>query len=68
MPNAKKEFTLHDSFGYWIIRLCRAMQSNLTRQLAAFDLNSRLLAILMSVEEVDMRTPSAIADHLLVDR
>ena len=68
MNSNKPAFKLHDSLGHWVIRLSRAMQHNLSEQLAAYELNSRLLAILMSVEDADSCTPSGIADHLLVDR
>ena len=68
MNSNKPAFKLHDSLGHWVIRLSRAMQHNLSEQLAAYELNSRLLAILMSVEDADSCTPSGIADHLLIDR
>ena len=68
MNSNEPAFKLHDSLGHWVIRLSRAMQHNLSQQLAAYELNSRLLAVLMSVEDVEARTPSGIADYLLVDR
>ena len=68
MNSNEPAFKLHDSLGHWVIRLSRAMQHNLSEQLAAYELNSRLLAILMTVEDAESRTPSGIADHLLVDR
>ena len=68
MNSNESALKLHDSLGHWVIGLSRATQHNLSKQLANCELNSRLLAILMSVEDAESRTPSGTADHLLVDR
>jgi len=68
MSPTNGDFKLYDGLGYWVVRMAVAMQHDLARRLAVHQLNDRILGVLTAIGDLDINTPSMIADEIGIDR